>query len=145
MPVDPTRLIAAIISEQVLECRPGGSHPLVGHTGQRPGDETDQTGDGRRRAGLVRDPRWAKYLNQLFKGWDKGIANEISRQYRVDALDGSLSGPVLWRNTLSIFLEYCDWMGIPMQAISGHPLTAFKGLLTDQLKVLAGGYSGFTA
>ena len=34
------------------------------------------------------------------------------------------------------FFEYCDWMGVPMQA---YPITLdrFKGLLADQLKKLA--------
>jgi len=32
-------------------------------------------------------------------------------------------------------LEYCDWMGIPMQAYP-VPLDRFKSLLSDQAKIL---------
>lgn len=82
-------------------------------------------------------PGWVKFRQQVFKGWDKGLANENFPKHTggaivLDAL-GYLDNYMAEKP--EEFLEYCDWMGIPMQA---YPVTLdrFKGLLTDQLEKL---------
>lgn len=83
-------------------------------------------------------PGWVKYRTQVFKGWDKGIANENFPRHSGGAIVLDAIGYLdqYMAEQPEEFLEYCDWMGIPMQA---YPVTIdrFKGLLTDQLKKLA--------
>lgn len=84
-------------------------------------------------------PGWVKYRNLVFKGWDKGIANENFPRHTGGAivLDGIGYLDKYMEEHPEEFLEYCDWMGIPMQA---YPITLdrFKRLLTDALKTLKG-------
>lgn len=84
-------------------------------------------------------PGWVKYRTQVFKGWDKGTANEDFPRHTggVIVLDGIGYMDDYMEKNPEGFLEYCDWMGIPMQA---YPikLDRFKGLLTDQLGKLEG-------
>jgi hypothetical protein len=78
-----------------------------------------------------------KFRKLVFKGWDKGIANENFPRHTGGAvvLDGIGFMDDYMEKDPEGFLEYCDWMGIPMQA---YPITLdrFKSLLTDQLAVL---------
>ncbi|MBL0701922.1 MAG: DUF1638 domain-containing protein, partial [Desulfosarcina sp.] len=82
-------------------------------------------------------PGWVKYRKQVFKGWDKAIANENFPRHTGGAivLDGIGYLEKYMEEHPEEFLEYCDWMGIPMQA---YPITLdrFKRLLTEALKVL---------
>jgi hypothetical protein len=82
-------------------------------------------------------PGWVKFRKLVFKGWDKGIANENFPRHTGGAvvLDGIGFMDEYMAKDPEGFLEYCDWMGIPMQA---YPITLdrFKALLTDQLTVL---------
>jgi len=79
-------------------------------------------------------PGWVKYRKQVFKGWDKGLANENFPKHTGGAiiLDGIGYLDEYMAEKPEEFLEYCDWMGIPMQA---YPVTLdrFKSLLTDQV------------
>ncbi len=79
-------------------------------------------------------PGWVKYRHEVFKGWDKGVANENFPRHTGGAivLDGIGFMDQYMAEKPEEFLEYCDWMGIPMQAC---PITLdrFKGLLTDAL------------
>lgn len=82
-------------------------------------------------------PGWVRFRHMVFKGWDKGIANENFPRH---------TGGVIVLDTLGFldrymeedpeeFLDYCDWMGVPMQAC---PCTQdrFKTLLADQAAIL---------
>ncbi|GAB6096801.1 hypothetical protein JCM14469_30540 [Desulfatiferula olefinivorans] len=80
-------------------------------------------------------PGWVRYRPLVFKGWDKGLANENFPRH---------TGGVIVLDTLGYldrymeehpedFLEYCDWMGVPMQA-SSRPPDRLKALLYEQLK-----------
>jgi hypothetical protein len=84
-------------------------------------------------------PGWVKYRTQVFKGWDKGLANENFPRHSGGAIVLDAIGYLdkYMEEKPEEFLEYCDWMGIPMQACPVS-LDRFKGLLTDQLKKLAG-------
>jgi len=83
-------------------------------------------------------PGWVQYRRQVFKGWDKGIANENFPRHTGGAivLDGVGYLDAYMAEQPEEFLEYCDWMGIPMQA---YPVTLdrFKSLLTEQAVALA--------
>jgi len=84
-------------------------------------------------------PGWVKYRKQVFKGWDKGIANENFPKHTGGAivLDGIGYLDQYMAENPEEFLEYCDWMGIPMQA---YPVTLdrFKSLLTEGARQLGG-------
>ena len=82
-------------------------------------------------------PGWVKYQKQVFKGWDKSIANENFPRHTGGAivLDGIGYLDQYMAEKPEEFLEYCDWMGIPMQA---YPVTLdrFKSLLAEQAEKL---------
>jgi len=82
-------------------------------------------------------PGWPEYRYQVFEGWGKGIANENFPKHSGGAivLDGIGYMDKFMAEKPEEFLEYCDWMGIPMQ---GYPvsLDRFKSLLLDQAKIL---------
>ncbi len=82
-------------------------------------------------------PGWVKFRHQVFKGWDKALANENFPRHTGGAivLDGLGFMDHYMETDPESFLEYCDWMGIPMQA---YPITLdrFKSLLARQALVL---------
>jgi hypothetical protein len=82
-------------------------------------------------------PGWVKFRQQVFKGWDKGLANENFPRHTGGAivLDGIGYLDRYMEEKPEEFLEYCDWMGIPMQA---YPVTLdrLKALLADQAVML---------
>ena len=61
---------------------------------------------------------WVTFKKQVFKGWDKGMANENISRHTGGAivLDGIGYLDQYMAEDPEDFLEYCDWMGIPMQA-----------------------------
>ncbi len=82
-------------------------------------------------------PGWVKFRKQVFKGWDKGLANENFPRHTGGAIVLDSIGYLdkYMEENPEEFLEYCDWMGIPMQA---YPVTLdrFKSLLSEQAEVL---------
>ena len=82
-------------------------------------------------------PGWVKFREQVFKGWDKGIANENFPRHTGGAivLDGIGFMDQYMAEKPEEFLDYCDWMGIPMQAAS-ISLDRFKSLLVEKVKSL---------
>jgi hypothetical protein len=84
-------------------------------------------------------PGWIKYRQKVFKGWDRGLANENFPRHSGGAivLDGVGFLDRYMAEKPEEFLEYCDWMGIPMQA---YPigLDRFKSLLLEQARRLEG-------
>ena len=64
-------------------------------------------------------PGWVKFRKQVFKGWDKGLANENFPKHTGGAivLDGIGYLDQYMAEKPEAFLEYCDWMGIPIRHI----------------------------
>jgi len=85
-------------------------------------------------------PGWIKFRKEVFKGWDKGLANENFPKHTGGAvvLDGVGYMDDYMAANPEAFLEYSDWMGIPIipWAVS---LDRFKGLLAEQAEILHGG------
>ena len=84
-------------------------------------------------------PGWIKFRYHVFKDWDKGLANENFPRHTGGAivLDGIGFVENYMAEKPEEFLEYSDWMGIPIQA---HPiaLDRFKSLLLDAANKLSG-------
>ena len=84
-------------------------------------------------------PGWIKFRHKVFKGWDKGLANENFPRHSGGAvvLDGIGYLDTYMAEHPEDFLEYSDWMGIP---IIPYPVTLdrFKMLLTEQAEKLHG-------
>ena len=78
-------------------------------------------------------PGWIKFRHYVFKGWDKGLANENFPRHTGGAivLDGIGYVDQYMNDHPEEFLEYSDWMGIP---IIPYPvsLDRFKAFLTEQ-------------
>ena len=88
-------------------------------------------------------PGWIKFRHEVFRGWDKGLANENFPRHTGGAIvvDGIGYYDRYVAERPEDLLEYSDWMGIPIQ---GHSvsLDRFKTLLLDQLKGLKSGVEG---
>jgi hypothetical protein len=84
-------------------------------------------------------PGWIKFRHKVFKGWDKGLANENFPRHTGGAivLDGIGYLDTYMVEHTEAFLEYSDWMGIPIMPYT-VTLDRFKKLLTDQAKKLHG-------
>jgi hypothetical protein len=82
-------------------------------------------------------PGWVKFRHQMFTGWDQAQANENFPKHTGGAIVLDAVGYVdqYIADQPAEFLEYSDWMGIPMQ---GYPVTLdrFKSLLLDQVRKL---------
>ncbi len=136
-PDNPTRLMENIITEQGMGVsRVNASHCM----GMLASDDemkqiTEEIAGGD--PVWYMTPGWIKYRTQVFKGWDKGVANENFPRHTGGAivLDGIGYLDKYMEEDPEGFLDYCDWMGIPMQA---YPITLdrFKGLLTEALNAL---------
>lgn len=85
-------------------------------------------------------PGWIKFRHYVFKGWDQGLANENFPRHTGGAvvLDGLGYTEKYMNEKPEEFLEYSDWMGIP---IIPYPITLerFKSLLWEQAEQLNGG------
>ncbi len=136
-PDNPTRLMQTIIEEQgVHVARVDATHCMGMLATDDEMEKIAQEMAGGEPVWFM-TPGWVKYRTQVFKGWDKGIANENFPRHTGGAivLDGIGFMDSYMEESPEEFLEYCDWMGIPMQA---YPITLdrFKGLLTKQLQIL---------
>ncbi len=84
-------------------------------------------------------PGWIKFRHKVFRGWDKGLANENFPRHSGGAvvLDGIGYLDTYMAEHPEDFLDYSDWMGIP---IIPYPvsLDRFKRLLTEQAEKLHG-------
>ena len=82
-------------------------------------------------------PGWIKFRKEVFKGWDQGLANENFPKHTGGAivLDGIGYLDNYMEQQPEAFLEYSDWMGIP---IIPYPvsLDRFKKLLKEQAEKL---------
>lgn len=82
-------------------------------------------------------PGWIKFRNMVLKGWDKGLVNENFPRHTGGAivLDGIGYVDKYMEEKPEDFLEYSDWMGIPIQGYAVK-LDRFKSLLSAQAKIL---------
>jgi len=136
---DPTRLMQNIVQEQ----GDGVVRIQATHCMDMIASEEERERIAREIAGgdLVwwMTPGWVKFRKQVFKGWDKGLANENFPRHSGGAvvLDGIGYLDQYMADNPEGFLEYCDWMGIPMQA---YPVTLdrFKALLVEGAEKLLG-------
>jgi len=82
-------------------------------------------------------PGWVKFRHYVFKGWDKGLANENFPRHAGGAIVLDAVGYVdrYMAERPEAFLEYSDWMGVPIRP---YPVTLdrFKSLLIEQANQL---------
>lgn len=136
-PDNPTRLMKNVVEEQGANVvRVEASHCM----GMLASDEEMKQISTEMAGGepvWFMTPGWVKYKTQVFKGWDKALANENFPRHTGGAivLDGIGFLDQYMEDKPEEFLDYCDWMGITMQS---YPVTLdrFKGLLMDQLNLL---------
>lgn len=129
-PDEPTRLMQNIIAEQ----RPGVARIEATHCMDMIAGEDERDRIAREVAGVEpvwwMTPGWIKFRKEVFKGWDKGIANENFPRHTGGAviLDGIGYMDRYMEESPEEFLEYSDWMGIP---IIPYPVTLdrFQSLL----------------
>lgn len=129
---NPTRTMQAIIAEQ----GGGVSRIAATHCMDMLADEAERTRIAQELAGGDKvwwmTPGWIQFRHHVFKGWDKGLANENFPRHTGGAI--VLDGIGFWDRYMAAhpeaLLEYSDWMGIPIQA---YPVTLerFKKLLTE--------------
>jgi hypothetical protein len=83
-------------------------------------------------------PGWVQFRHKVFKGWDKGLANENFPRHTGGAivLDSIGFMDRYMAEWPEAFLEYADWMGIPMTPYTVS-LDRFTSLLTDQARRLS--------
>jgi hypothetical protein len=75
-------------------------------------------------------PGWIQFRRKVFRGWDKGLANENFPRHTGGAivLDGIGFMDRYMAEKPEEFLEYADWMGIPITPYS-VTFDRFKSLL----------------
>ncbi len=136
---DPLRTMQTIIDEQ----GEGIARIEATHCMNMVADEDEQEKIGEELAGGEKvwwmTPGWVKFRKQVFKGWDKGVANENFPRHNGGAivLDGIGYLDQYMAENPEDFLDYCDWMGIPMQT-GPVSLDRLKSLLLEQANKLNG-------
>ena len=136
---EPTRLMQTIIEEQ----GPKVARINATHCMDMLADEEERGKIAQEVAGgepvWWMTPGWIKFRKQVFAGWDQGLANENFPKHTGGAvvLDGIgyLDGYMAERP--EEFIEYSDWMGIPIIPYSVS-LDRFKSLLLEQVQRLHG-------
>ena len=136
---EPTRTMQAIIEEQgpgVRRIQATHCMDMIAGEDQRSAIAADMAG-GEKVWWMT--PGWIKFRHQVFKGWDKGLANENFPRHGGGAivLDGIGYVEQYMADEPERFLEYSDWMGIPIQACPVS-LDRFKNLILEQAAVLRG-------
>jgi len=133
---DPYRKIGTIIEEQI---EPGVRISRIKAT-----HCIDMLASEEERARISQDndvywltPGWMKYRQNVYQGWDKGLANENFPKHTGGAmmLDAVGFFDEMMQNNPEAILEFSDWMGIP---VAPHPVTLdrFLGLLSDEVKAI---------
>ncbi len=129
---EPTRLMQNIIEEQ----GPGVARIQATHCMDMLASESERDAIAQEVAGgepvWWMTAGWIKFRQQVFQGWDQGLANENFPKHTGGAivLDGVGYLDTYMAEHPEEFLEYSDWMGIP---IIPHPinLDRFKNLLVQ--------------
>ncbi len=130
---NPTRTMKKIIEEQGPNvARINTTHCMGMLTSEEERDKIAQEVAGGEKVWWM-TPGWVKFRHYVFKGWDKGLANENFPRHTGGAivLDGIGYIDRYMAERPEEFLGYSDWMGIPIQA---YPITLdrFKSLLIEQ-------------
>jgi hypothetical protein len=118
----PTRLMQTIIEEQGADvARIDATHCMDMIAGENERDRIAQEVAGGEPVWWM-TPGWIKFRKEVFKGWDKAVANENFPRHTGGAviLDGIGYMDRYMEETPEDFLEYSDWMGIP---IIPYPVT----------------------
>jgi hypothetical protein len=130
---EPTRTMQQLIAEQGAGvARINATHcmDMIASEAEREGIATEVAG-GEKVWWMT--PGWIKFRHKVFKGWDKGLANENFPRHSGGAvvLDGVGYLDTYMADHPEDFLEDSDWMGIP---IIPYPVTLerFKTLLAEQ-------------
>jgi len=139
-PDEPTRIMQKIIAEQ----GPGVARINATHCMDMIAGEAERESIAQKIAGGEKvwwmTPGWIKFRHNVFKGWDQGLANENFPRHTGGAivLDGIGYVDRYMAEQPEKFLEYSDWMGIPIQ---GYPVSLdhFKSLLAEQARILIEG------
>jgi len=136
----PTRTMQTIIGElgpSVVRIKATHCMDMIASEGEREKIAQDMAG-GEKVWWMT--PGWIKFRHQVFKGWDKGLANENFPRHTGGAivLDGIGFVDQVMTEKPEEFLEYSDWMGIPIQPCPVS-LDRFKSLLMEQAQILAEG------
>ncbi|MBN1626513.1 MAG: DUF1638 domain-containing protein [Deltaproteobacteria bacterium] len=136
----PTRTMKKIIEEQ----GPGVTRVQATHCMDMLAGEDERERIAQEIAGGEKvwwmTPGWIKYRQYVFKGWDKGLANENFPRHTGGAivLDGIGYVETYMGEHPEEFLDYSDWMQIPIQSYAVK-LDRFKSLLQEQAKALSAG------
>ena len=136
----PTRTMQKIIEEQGTNV----TRIEATHCMDMIAPEEERERIGREMAGGEKvwwmTPGWIKFRHQVFKGWDRGLANENFPKHTGGAIVLDTIGYVdrYMEEEPEEFLEYSDWMGIPIQSC---PVTFdhFKSLLQEKAESLHSG------
>jgi hypothetical protein len=134
---EPTRTMQKIIAEQgpkVSRIQATHCMDMIASEAQREAIAQEIAG-GEKVWWMV--PGWIKFRHMVFKGWDKGLANENFPRHTGGAivLDGIGYVDEYMAEHPEEFLEYSDWMGIPIQPYPVS-LDRFKSLLLEQVQKL---------
>lgn len=134
---DPFRTMKTIIEEQGPNvARINATHCMDMLASEQERDAIAQEVAGDEKVWWM-TPGWIQFRHKVFKGWDKGLANENFPRHTGGAvvLDGIGYLDVYMAEKPEEFLEYSDWMGIPIIPYT-ITLDRFKDLLTEQAKKL---------
>jgi len=134
---EPMRTMQTIIEEQgpgVVRIEATHCMDMIADEAQREKITAELAGDEKV---WWMTPGWVRFRKLVFKGWDKGLANENFPRHTGGAivLDGIGYLDQYMAENPEEFLDYCDWMGIPMQAYPTS-LNRLKSLLREQAKKL---------
>ncbi|MFO7840020.1 MAG: DUF1638 domain-containing protein [Desulfosalsimonadaceae bacterium] len=131
---EPTRTIDTIIAEQ------GGTISRINatHCMDMIASESEREEFAGGEKVLFLTPGWVKFREYVYKGWDKGLANENFPKHTGGAmvLDGIGYMDEFMAEKPEELLEYSDWMGIPIQPCP-VTLDRLKSLLAEQAAKLA--------
>ena len=138
-PDEPTRTMQTLIEEQGPQVtRIQATHCIDALAGETERHKIAEGFAGDTKVWWM-TPGWIKFRHHVFKDWDKGMANENFPRHTGGAivLDGIGFVDNYMAEKPEEFLEYSDWMGIPIQP---YPiaLDRFKSLLLDAAHRLAG-------
>jgi hypothetical protein len=136
---EPTRTMQQIITEQgagVARIQATHCMDMLASEAERDRIAADVAG-GEKAWWMT--PGWIQFRHKVFKGWDKGLANENFPRHSGGAvvLDGIGYLDTYMAEHPEDFLDYSDWMGIPIIPCPVS-LDRFKILLTEQAEKLQG-------
>lgn len=136
---EPTKTMGTIIEEQGPRvARIEATHCMDMLAGEPEREKIAQEVAGGEKVWWM-TPGWIKFRHQVFKGWDQGLANENFPRHTGGAVVLDAIGYT--ENDMTEhpeeFLEYSDWMGIPIQPYA-ITLDRFKSLLLEKASELKG-------